>query len=140
MYVIIGGDIFLTEEDLSILLDSLKPATPKWRDAGLALGFLDHELATIEQKPLLIPEGPTGYFREMLSQWLKWAPPNRFWPTLEALQPALQSCGHEGLAVQLIPMFLQKKGILDLLQCWRCLYMYKLRATLFKNVLQNLDM
>ena len=116
MHVIIGGDIFLTEEDLSILLDSLKPATPKWRDAGLALGFLDHELATIEQKPLLIPEGPTGYFREMLSQWLKWAPPNHSWPTLEALQPALQESGHEGLAVQLIPMFLQKKGILDLLQ------------------------
>ena len=113
VYATIGDGIILTEEDLSILLNSLKPATPHWKAVGLALGFLDHELTTIERTPLLIPEGLTGYFNEMLRQWLRWAPPNHPSPTLEALQPALQSCGHEGLAVQLIPMFLQKKGILD---------------------------
>ena len=109
--MIVGGDIVLTEEDLAILLDWLKPATPQWKAVGLALGFLDHELTIIERTPLLIPEGLTGYFREMLSQWLKWAPPNHSWPTLKALQPALQSCGHEGLAVQLTRLFLKKKGI-----------------------------
>ena len=111
MYVIVGGDIILTEKDLAILLDILKPATPQWKTVGLALGFLDHELTTIECKPLLIPEGVTGYFREMLSQWLRWAPPTHSWPTLKALQPALQRSSHEGLAVHLIPMFLQKNGI-----------------------------
>ena len=111
VYATIGDGIILTEEDLSILLDSLKPATPHWKAVGLALGFLDHELTIIERTPLLIPEGLTGYFREMLSQWLRWAPPNHSWPTLEALRPALQSCGQEGLAVQLMPLFLTKKGI-----------------------------
>jgi len=111
MYVIIGGDIILREEHLAILLETLKPATPQWKAVGLALGFLDHELTIIERTPLLIPEGPTGYFREMLSQLLRWAPPNHSWPTLKALQPALQQSGHEGLAVKLGQKFLQKKGI-----------------------------
>ena len=104
-----GGDTILREEDLVLLLETLKPATPQWKTVGLALGFLDHELTTIECTPLLIPEGVTGYFREMLSQWLRWAPLNHPWPTLEGLALALQRSGHEGLAVQLRPMFLQKK-------------------------------
>ena len=107
----LGNGIFLTEEDLSTLLESLKPVIPQWKVVGLALGFPNYELTIIERTPLLIPEGLTGYFREMLSQWLKWAPPNHPWPTLEALQPVLQSCGYEGLAVQLMPLFLKKKGI-----------------------------
>ena len=111
MYVIIGGDIILREEDLVILLDTLKPATPQWKTVGLVLGFLDHELTIMERTPLLIPEGLTGYFREMLSQWLRWDPSNHPQPTLEALALALQSCGHEGLAVQLRPIFLQEKVI-----------------------------
>jgi len=32
--------------------------------------------------PLLIPEGSPGYFKEMLIQWLKWAPPNHPPPTV----------------------------------------------------------
>ena len=106
-----GDDIILTERDLAILLESLKPATPHWKTVGLALEFLDYELTTIERTPMLIPEGLPGYFREMLSQWLRWAPPNHSWPTLEALELVLQRSGHEGLALQLRPMFLQKKGI-----------------------------
>ena len=98
----------MKESDLSILLDLLKPVTPQWKTLGLSLGFLDNELTTIECKPLLITEGVNGYFREMLSQWLRWAPPNHPWPTLEALQPALQSTGHEGLAVNLIPELIQR--------------------------------
>ena len=105
-----GDDIILTERDLAILLESLKPATPHWKTVGLALGFLDYELTTIERTPLLIPEGLPGYFREMLSQWLR-SPPNHSWPTLEALELVLQRSGHEGLALQLRPMFLRKKGI-----------------------------
>ena len=111
MYVIIGGDIILREEHLAILLETLKPATPQWKAVGLALGFLDHELTIIECKPLLIPEGPTGYFREMLSQWLRWAPPNHSQPTLKAMEAVLQRSGHQRLAVKLRQKFLQEKGI-----------------------------
>ena len=46
----------------------------------------------------------------MLSQWLKWAPPNHPSPTLEDVVVALQNIGHESLAVNLKPMFLQRKG------------------------------
>ena len=100
----------LSEKDLQILMEILRPATPQWKRVGLALGFLDYELATIELKPLLIPEGSPGYFREMLSQWLKWAPPNHPSPTIENLAPALQSSKHEDLAVKLRPEYFQRKG------------------------------
>ena len=101
----------MTDKDLAILLDTLKPAAPHWKALGLALGFQNYELTTIERTPLLIPEGLTGYFREMLGQWLKWATPIHSWPTLEDLALALQKNGHEGLAVQLRQTLLQKKGI-----------------------------
>ena len=109
-WYIVGGGITLTGQDLYILTEILRPATPQWKMVGLALGFLDYELATIEHKLLLIPEGPPGYFREMLSQWLKWAPPKHSSPTLESLAPALQSSGHEDLAAKLRMSFLQRKG------------------------------
>ena len=100
----------LTTEDLYILTSILKAAAPKWQTIGGALGFENDNLTIIQRKPLLIPESDTGYFREMLSQWLKWAPPNHPWPTIEALAFAIQRIGQEGLAVNLKPMFLQKKG------------------------------
>ena len=106
----LDGGITLTGQDLYILTEILRPATPQWKTVGLALGFLDYELTTIERKPSLIPEGPSGYFRDLLSQWLKWAPPKHSSPTLESLAPALQSSGHEDLAVKLRISFLQKKG------------------------------
>ena len=106
----LGGSITLTGQNLFILTEILRPATPQWKTVGLALGFLGYELATIERTPLLIPGGPPAYFREMLSQWLKWAPPNHSLPTLESLAPALRSSGHEDLAVKLRTAFLQKIG------------------------------
>ena len=48
---------------------------------------------------MLIPEGDIAYFRVMMSQWLKWAPPNHSWPTIEALAIALRSSGHEDMYV-----------------------------------------
>ena len=98
--VALGSGIALTGQNLHFLTEILKPAAPQWKAVGLALGFLDHELTTIEHKPMLIPEGDTGYFREMLSQWLKWAPPIHLWPTVENLTVAVRSSGHEGLAIQ----------------------------------------
>ena len=89
----------------------MRPATPQWRTIGGSLGFLDSDLNIIQHSPLLIPEGTPGYFREMLSQWLKWAPPNHPWPTLNTLAVALQSSGHECLAVNLALSYAQRKGM-----------------------------
>ena len=88
----------------------MRPAAPQWRTIGGSLGILDSDLGIIQHKPALIQEGTTGYLREMLSQWLKWASPNHPSPTLEALVVALQNIGHESLAVNLKSMFLQRKG------------------------------
>ena len=101
----------LTAQDLHILTSILKAAAPQWKMIGDTLGFLDSDLSIIQQSPLFIPEGPPGYFRQMLSQWLNWAPPNHSWPTLEALEMALRRSGQENLAFQLRSLFLQQKGM-----------------------------
>ena len=110
MLCVLGGVTVLAERDLHNLTEILRPAAPQWRIIGGSLGLLHSDLTIIQHRPLLIQEGTTGYFREMLSQWLKWAPPNHPLPTLEALAVALQSSGHESLAVNLKPMFLHRKG------------------------------
>ena len=109
----LDDSVTLSEQDLHILTEIMRPAIPQWRTIGGSLGFLDSDLNIIQHSPLLIPEGTPGYFREMLSQWLKWAPPNHPRPTLKALAVALQSSGHECLAVNLALSYAQKKGKLD---------------------------
>ena len=106
----LGGVTVLAEQDLHILTEIVRSATPQWRTIGGCLGLLHSDLTIIQQSPLLIQEGAIGYFREMLSQWLKWAPPNHPLPTLEALVVALRTSGHESLAVNLKSLFLQRKG------------------------------
>ena len=71
-----GSCVTSKETDLIILLDILRPVTAEWKTVGLSLGFLNYELTAIERTPLFIPEGVNGYFKEMLSQWLRRAPPN----------------------------------------------------------------
>ena len=109
-WCIIGDDIILSGQDLHILTELLRPAAPQWRTIGGSLGILDHDLNIIQHSPMLISEGVLGYFREMLIQWLKLAPPNHLWPTVKALALALRSSGHESLAVNLKALFLQRKG------------------------------
>ena len=100
----------LTTKDLHILTSILKAAAPQWQTIGGALGFENDDLIIIQRKPLLFQEGDTGYFREMLSQWLKWAPPNHHWPTITALEGAVRDSGHESLAYNFREQFLLKKG------------------------------
>ena len=107
---VLGGVTILTEQDLHTLTEIMRPAAPQWRTIGGSLGLLHSDLTIIEHNPVLIQEGITGYFREMLSQWLKWAPPNHPSPTLEVLTVALQKSGDESLAVNLKPMFVHRKG------------------------------
>ena len=91
----------LTEDDLFPLTNMLRPAAPKWKEIGGALGIASSDLTIIENHPMLIPKGVTGYLGEMLSTWLKWAPPNHPWPTIQDLVDAVQRSGHEDLAVKL---------------------------------------
>ena len=90
----------LTEDDLYHLTVLLRPAAPKWKEIGGALGIVNSDLSIIEHDPMLIPKGVPGYFREMLSAWLKWAPPNHPWPTVQDLVDAVRQSGHEDLAVK----------------------------------------
>ena len=107
----LGDNVTLSEQDLHNLTKIMRPATPQWRTIGGSLGFPDSDLEIIQHSPSLFPEGPPGYFREMLSQWLKWAPPKHPWPTLKALSVALQSSGHECLAFNLALFYVQRKGM-----------------------------
>ena len=100
----------MTERDLHILTEILRPAAPQWHAIGGALGILNSDLNIIQHNQMFTSEGPPGYLREMLSQWLKWAPPNHCWPTIEALTVAVRNTRHESLAVNLKSLFLQKKS------------------------------
>ena len=66
-------------------------AASKWKEVGLALGFLAHELDEVEKTPTLIVGGPQAYFREILRRWLNRAPPNYSFPTMAALVEALRA-------------------------------------------------
>ena len=78
------------------LLQWLSQHAMKWREIGTYLGFRLSELDNICGHSLL----PSDWLREMLSQWLQWAPgdsrgSNSF-ATLEGLKTALS---HVGLGV-----------------------------------------
>jgi hypothetical protein len=67
----------LSESDhLSKLLHQcqLNDHASKWREIGTHLGFRQGELDNIQGKPSLFTEGPKAWLREMLREWLEWAP------------------------------------------------------------------
>jgi len=88
---------------LPVLLELAGPAAPKTRKVGLMLGFPKNELDEMEKIPAVAVEGPEAYFTEMLSRWLKWAPPNHDFPSSRTLAEALRSklVKEEGLAYDL---------------------------------------
>ena len=87
----------------------MKAAAAEWKTIGDALGFLDSELTLIQRSPMLILEDPIGYFREMLSQWLKWVPPNHPWPTLEALEMPFKAVVKKALPFNSDSVFYRRK-------------------------------
>lgn len=93
-----ADEIPLTETDLKNVLIIVKSAASRWYDIGIYLGFPDWELKAIQSMPLLLPGGVNGFLREMLSQWLKWAPPKHKLPTKEWLAAALRYVGEEKIA------------------------------------------
>ena len=107
---LLGSDTIVVERDLLNLLTIVGGAATQWKTVGTLLGLLNSELATIEQKPLLISEGSTGYFREMLSQWLKQGPPTHDWPSIGSLVSALRNAGEERMAHDLQEKYSLKSG------------------------------
>jgi hypothetical protein len=65
----------LSESDhLSKLLCKLNDHASKWREIGTHLGFRQGDLDNIESKPSLFSGAPKAWLREMLREWLEWAP------------------------------------------------------------------
>ena len=83
----------LAESDLPRLLSKLSNHAYKWKDIGIHLGFQEGELKNIEAKPLLLHSAPKSWLREMLSEWLQWAPgddrKSSSFATLQTLKNAL---------------------------------------------------
>ena len=63
-------------------------------DIGDALGFEEGEITNIQSNPMLLTQSaPKSYLRELLRQWLQWAPGDgrgsTGFATRESLQAAL---------------------------------------------------
>ena len=90
------------ERDHAIIFDKLKSHAHMWREIGHALGFSEEEMKIIENKPALYQQAPTSYLRELLSQWLQWAPGDyrcsEGHATKESLYAALLQANLGGLA------------------------------------------
>ena len=76
----------------------LAPHAAQWFAIGNALGFQQGELANIQANVMLITQSPPGsWLREMLAQWLQWAPGDgrgsTGFATKESLRAALLKAG-----------------------------------------------
>ena len=93
----------LSELHHPALLEKLTKYAPRWRDIGERLRFTPDELENIEARPLLLHRAPTSWLREMLAEWLQWAPGDsrgsRDFATLEALKCALSEAGLAAAAI-----------------------------------------
>lgn len=77
------------------LFDQLGEYSAKWKDIGTYLGFYQRQLDEISGRPGLFNEGPRGWLRAMLSEWLQWTPddPRGGSPTLAKLKTAVSKAG-----------------------------------------------
>ena len=68
-------EMLLSESDYAEIYNILKPYASKWSDIGSALGFSEGELDNIQSNHTLLTQSPPmSHLREMLCQWLQWAP------------------------------------------------------------------
>ena len=79
-------EVVLSKDHLQLLLHYVEHAAEKWRAIGTVLKFSKELLDAIETSP----KGPVACLTEMLTYWLKRAPPKYSFPTLEALLEALR--------------------------------------------------
>ena len=89
-------ELALSDEDHEHLFRRVRNASARWRNIGSALGFTHGQLEDIVQTRALHTN--EHYMCELLSRWLRWAPPNHSWPCKEDLATALRSVGEERVA------------------------------------------
>ena len=94
----------LSRQDHQRLCEAVSEAAAKWRALGRKLGFTHDELGDVTRCPGLNED--KDYMDELLSRWLKWAPPNHPLPCVEDLATALysKSVGEERTAYDLMQM------------------------------------
>ena len=69
------GEGRLSDRDHRHIYYKLELQASRWRDIGSALGFLEGEMENIQSNPMLLTQSPPkSWLREMLTQWLQWAP------------------------------------------------------------------
>ena len=95
----------LGDNDHTWIYEKLEVRAAKWRDIGRAIGFKQGEMDNIESSPMLLTQSPPqSWLREMLSQWLEWAPGDRrgstSFATKESLRTALLNANLGQLAQQ----------------------------------------
>ena len=76
-------------EDHQWLCETVSNVAAKWRALGRELGFTHDELTEVTRCPGL--HGDKDYMDELLSRWLKRAPPGHPLPCVEDLATALRS-------------------------------------------------
>lgn len=80
--------------DLSNIIKKIGVHSNKWEDIGLHLGFKHGDLKNIKGNPTLQHDAPSSFLREMLAEWLQWAPSDGHghtgYATVQALQVALR--------------------------------------------------
>ena len=82
----------LKDGDHTSIYNKLEDKAAKWRDIGKQLGFREGEMDNIQSNPVLSTQGPPkSYLREMLSQWLQWAPGDRRGSTSYATKGTLHA-------------------------------------------------
>ena len=82
----------LGDDDHSSIYSKLKDKAANWRDIGKELGFKEGEMNNIQSNLVLLTQSPPNSFlREMLSQWLQWAPGDGRGSTGYASKESLQA-------------------------------------------------
>ena len=87
----------LSENNHSILYESLAKYSAKWHEIGTYLRFLPSELEEIKARPGLYGTAPKSWLSAILADWLQWAPGDQRGSTecatLEGLSDALNKAG-----------------------------------------------
>ena len=85
----------LSDKDHADIYNKLNRHAAKWRDIGGALGFTEGEMDNITGRLFMMQLAPNSWLRELLTQWLQWAPGDRRgstgYATKESLRAALMS-------------------------------------------------
>ena len=89
----------LSRKDHQWLCEAVREAAFNWRDVGKALKFSHDQLKAITNEKSLNTD--EHYMQELLSRWLKRAPPKHPLPCVEDLATALRSVEEDRTAYDL---------------------------------------